>query len=87
MSNYPIDMSQAKGEMRKTKKVFFALCVFFVITLLTGCSAIDAVSEGVSGISDYFLGGEDNTDPPSLLVEYTPEVKLQHKNGLGHLFI
>ncbi|MDD1618199.1 MAG: outer membrane protein assembly factor BamB [Methylococcaceae bacterium] len=44
---------------------------------LAGCAAYDAVSEGVSGISDYFLGGEDNSDPPALLVEYTPEIKIE----------
>jgi outer membrane protein assembly factor BamB len=44
---------------------------------LAGCAAYDAVTEGVSGISDYFLGGEDNSDPPALLVEYTPEIKIE----------
>ncbi len=43
---------------------------------LAGCAAYDAVTEGVSGISDYFLGGEDNSDPPALLVEYTPQSAL-----------
>ncbi len=78
MSNYSI--SQVKGEGLKAKGVF-ALCLvpyaFFAITLLTGCAAVDTVSEGVSGISDYFLGGEDNADPPSVLIEYAPEVKLE----------
>jgi outer membrane protein assembly factor BamB len=77
MSNYSTDMSQAKGERRKAKKPF-ALCLLpFAFTLLTGCSAIEAVTEGVSGITDYFLGGEDNAGPPSVLVEYTPEIKLE----------
>jgi outer membrane protein assembly factor BamB len=80
MSNYSTDISQAKGE-RQRPKIPFAFCLlpcaFFAITLLTGCSAIDAVNEGVSGISDYFLGGEDNADPPSILVEYTPEIKVE----------
>ncbi len=61
-------------------KDFFALCLvpcaFVAITLLTGCAAVDTVSESVSGIKDYFLGGEDNADPPSILVEYAPEIKL-----------
>jgi outer membrane protein assembly factor BamB len=67
MSNHLTDMTQAKGTRLKAKG-FFALCAFFAITVLTGCSAIDAVSEGVSGITDYFRGGEDNADPPSVLV-------------------
>ena len=44
---------------------------------LAGCAAFDGLSEGVSGISDYFMGGEDNSDPPAVLVEYTPEIKIE----------
>ena len=44
---------------------------------LAGCAAFESLGEGVSGISDYFLGGEDNADPPALLVEYTPEIKIE----------
>ncbi|HSN24291.1 MAG TPA: outer membrane protein assembly factor BamB [Methylomicrobium sp.] len=44
---------------------------------LAGCAAYDAVTEGVSGISDYFLGGEDNSDPPAILVEYSPEIQIE----------
>lgn len=79
MSNYSSYMSQAKGERRKAKG-FFAFCLtpcaFFAITLLTGCTAVDTLSESVSGITDYFSGGEDNTDPPSVLVEYVPEIQI-----------
>lgn len=77
MSNYSNHISQAKGERRKAKKPFALCLLFFTFIVLTGCSAIDAVSEGVSGITDYFSGGEDNADPPSVLVEYTPEIKLE----------
>ena len=77
MSNYLTYMSQAKGERRKAKKPF-ALCLLpFALTLLTGCAAVDTFSDGVSGIKDYFLGGEDNADPPSALIEYSPEIKLE----------
>jgi outer membrane protein assembly factor BamB len=73
MTNYSTDMSQSKG--------FFAFCLlpfaFFAVTLLTGCAAIDTFNESISGISDYFHGGEDNADPPGVLVEYTPEIKLE----------
>lgn len=78
MSNYSTYTAQAKGQKKKAKG-FLALCLvpyaFFAFTLLTGCAAVDTVGESVSGIKDYFLGGEDNADPPSPLVEYAPEVK------------
>jgi len=45
--------------------------------VLAGCAAFDTLNETVSGISDYFLGGEDNSDPPAVLVEYTPEIKIE----------
>lgn len=45
--------------------------------VLTGCAALDTVGESMSGISDYFSGGEDNTEPPKALVEYTPELKIE----------
>ena len=44
---------------------------------LAGCAAFDTLKEGVSGISDYFHGGEDNADPPAVLLEYTPEIKIE----------
>ncbi|MFI3154726.1 MAG: outer membrane protein assembly factor BamB [Methylococcaceae bacterium] len=79
MSNYSTYTSQAKAERHKAKG-FFAFCLvpcaFFAIALLTGCAAVDTVGESVSGIKDYFLGGEDNADPPSVLVEYAPEVRI-----------
>ncbi|MGZ5007695.1 MAG: outer membrane protein assembly factor BamB [Methylobacter sp.] len=51
------------------------LSILVFTALLTGCAAVDTVSDSISGIRDYFSGGEDNADPPSALVEYTPEVK------------
>ena len=44
---------------------------------LAGCTAFDTINDSVSGISNYFLGGEDNSEPPALLVEYTPEIKIE----------
>jgi len=43
---------------------------------LAGCAGLDTVKDSFSGISDYFTGGEDNSDPPSPLVEYTPEIQI-----------
>ena len=77
MSNYSTDMSQAKGERRKAKKSFAFCLLPFAFTLLTGCAAVDTVGESISGIKDYFSGGEDNADPPNALVEYAPEIKLE----------
>jgi outer membrane protein assembly factor BamB len=44
---------------------------------LVGCAAWDTVGETFSGVSDYFTGGSDNTDPPKPLSEYTQELKIQ----------
>jgi len=44
---------------------------------LAGCAALDTVGESVTGITDYFLGGEDNTEPPAELVEYSPESEIE----------
>ncbi|MGR9045092.1 MAG: outer membrane protein assembly factor BamB [Gammaproteobacteria bacterium] len=48
---------------------------------LSGCAALDSLS----GLTDYFMGGEDNTDPPSELTEYKPEitVELLWKDSVG----
>ncbi len=53
------------------------LLLLIFIGLLTGCAAIDTLSESVDGITDYFRGGEDNTDPPSALIEYSSEVQIE----------
>ncbi len=58
------------------------LCVCLA---LTGCATMDTLSESVDGISNYFKGGEDNSDPPSALLEYTAEIKIQEvwKESVG----
>jgi outer membrane protein assembly factor BamB len=45
--------------------------------ILPGCAAFDTLDESISGITNYFRGGEDNSDPPAVLVEYTPEIKIE----------
>ncbi len=49
---------------------------------LVGCST---VKESMSGVFDYFSGGQDNAEPPTPLVEYTPEldVKVFWKESVG----
>ncbi|GAB6139629.1 outer membrane protein assembly factor BamB [Methylosoma difficile] len=54
----------------------FLICLLLSLSLV-GCAAMDTVGESFSGISDYFSGGADNAEPPSPLVEYTPELKLE----------
>lgn len=41
---------------------------------LSACTVLDFASESLSNVKDYFTGGADNADPPSMLVEYNPEV-------------
>jgi len=77
MANHVIRLHQAQGE-RTTVKRFAAFCLAFSFAfLLTGCTAVETIGEGVSGITDYFLGGEDNADPPSVLLEYAAEIELE----------
>lgn len=49
--------------------------VVLIVLILAGCTSVESIGEGISGITDYFLGGEDNTDPPNPLVEYEPEIE------------
>lgn len=53
------------------------ITLLLICSALAGCAAFDTLNEGVSGISNYFLGGEDNADPPAVLVEYTPEITIE----------
>ncbi len=56
--------------MRRTLLLLTALS-------LTACSGIDVLKDSVSGISDYFSGGEDNAEPPAALTEFTTEVQIE----------
>lgn len=56
--------------MRRTLLLLTALS-------LTACSGIDVLKDSVSGISDYFSGGEDNAEPPAALTEFTAEVQIE----------
>ena len=55
--------------MRRTLLLLIALS-------LTACSTLDVVKDSMSGISDYFSGGEDNAEPPAALTEFTAEVQI-----------
>jgi outer membrane protein assembly factor BamB len=54
-----------------------SILLLLILLTLSGCSAMDWASESMSGIKDYFTGGADNADPPSVLVEYTPEIQAE----------
>ncbi len=47
-----------------------------LIFLLTGCAALEMSKELVTGATSYFLGGEDNSEPPAELLEYEPELEI-----------
>ena len=51
--------------------------LLFAALSLTACSTMDVVKDSVSGISDYFSGGEDNADPPAVLTELNAEVQIE----------
>ncbi|MDD2661288.1 MAG: outer membrane protein assembly factor BamB [Methylococcales bacterium] len=55
------------------------ITLLFCCLVLSGCAAFDTVNESISGISNYFRGGEDNSEPPAVLVEYTPEIKIEER--------
>lgn len=63
------------------------ITLLYFCLILSGCAALDTFNEAVSGISNYFHGGEDNAEPPAVLVEYTPEIKIEElwheKIGVG----
>ena len=48
-----------------------------ICLLLPGCTAFDTIDESFSGISNYFRGGEDNSEPPAVLLEYAPEIQIE----------
>ncbi|MGR8953445.1 MAG: outer membrane protein assembly factor BamB [Gammaproteobacteria bacterium] len=53
---------------------------FFVVLLsaaLSGCASMETAGEALEGIKEYVLGGEDNTEPPTPLAEFTPEINVE----------
>ena len=56
------------------------LRLFLVLSIslfLCACTSVESVGEGLEGIKDYFLGGEDNTEPPEPLVELNSELEIE----------
>lgn len=56
------------------KVVVYSLLLNACLLNLQGCAALDSAGQLVSGVTDYFLGGEDNAEPPAELIEYEPEI-------------
>lgn len=48
-----------------------------MLLLQSGCSLLETASELTTGTISYFLGGEDNKEPPAELVEYKPEIEIE----------
>ena len=44
---------------------------------LMACQALSTLGQSVNGISDYLLGGEDNTEPPHELTAYKQEIDIE----------
>jgi len=61
---------------RKTRLIALFLTSSVLLTL-SGCAAIETTSELVTGVTSYFLGGEDNVDPPAELKEFEAEIELE----------
>ncbi|MCK5122399.1 MAG: outer membrane protein assembly factor BamB [Methylococcales bacterium] len=61
--------------MKNIKYISFLLAGSAVLSL-SGCAAIETTNELVTGVTSYFLGGEDNKEPPAELVEYKPEIEI-----------
>jgi len=58
-----------------TKKLALLLTSSALLSL-SGCAALETSKELVTGVTSYFLGGEDNLEPPAELVEYKAEIEL-----------
>lgn len=46
------------------------------LPLLSGCTALDAARDLVSGLSETIFDDEDSADPPALLTEYVAEIQI-----------
>ena len=62
--------------MIKINKLFKVIVLSLVVSLLSACTLLKTSGELVTGVTNYFLGGEDNTEPPTELVKYKPEIEI-----------
>jgi len=61
---------------KNTTRCFALLLTSSALLSLSGCAAIETTNELVTGVTSYFLGGEDNIEPPAELVEYEAEIEI-----------
>lgn len=52
------------------------LSLLLICLYLTACAEDTSVKGTLKGIGDYFRGGADNSEPPTELVDYPPEVNV-----------
>ncbi len=57
--------------------LFFVSLVFLCFVLLNGCTALNEGKKLITGATSYFMGGEDNTEPPDKLIKYRPEIEIE----------
>lgn len=71
----------------KIKKLSILPLLFAGLSLLSGCAVFDTGKELLTGATHYFTGGEDNTEPPSELIDYEAEIEIEElwkeKVGIG----
>lgn len=54
--------------------------LFWVLLIMAGlsaCASMETAGEALEGIKEYVLGGEDNAEPPTPLIELTEEIKVE----------
>jgi len=73
---YPANLRKNKVMIKFKTKYLALLLTSSALLSLNGCAIVDTTSELVTGVTSYFLGGEDNIEPPAELVEYTAEIEL-----------
>ena len=69
------------------KRIFNVFLLSLAVSMLSGCVLLKTGGELVKGATNYFLGGEDNTEPPAKLVKYQAEIEIdvlwKEKVGVG----
>lgn len=67
--------------------IFNVFLLSLAVSMLSGCALLETSGKLVRGATNYFLGGEDNTEPPAKLVKYEAEIEIdvlwKEKVGVG----
>lgn len=50
--------------------------IYLALLFLTSCAVLETGKELVTGATSYYLGGEDNAEPPAELVDFESEIEL-----------